>query len=80
MSFSTRHVEGFSSQCVEGVAPNTITYGIKDAIFLALRMLHDLIYRFCTQLPLVQRALQPQTHMDDIFTGAETIKEAYKLL
>lgn len=71
---------GLSNQCFEGVCPKYYNIWHQRCYILALRVLHDIIDRFCIQLLLVQRALQLQTHLDDIFTGAETIKEAYKLL
>jgi len=58
---------------------NTVTYGVNSAPFLALRVLHDIADRCCTQSPSVQKALRLQTYMDDICTGAETLVEAQKL-
>jgi len=60
-------------------ALNTVTYGVNSAPFLALRVLHDVADRSCTKSPAVRNVLRLQTYMDDICTGADTLKDALEL-
>lgn len=58
---------------------NTVTYGVSSAPYLALRVLHDMADRRCTHSPAVQNAIRLQTYMDDICSGANSLKEAQEL-
>jgi len=58
---------------------NTVTYGVGTAPYLALRVLKEIAVVYGQQYPLVQKALMYQTYMDDICTGADSIKEAQTL-
>lgn len=57
----------------------TVTYGINCAPFLALRVLQDIASNDCDDFDSVRAALQRQTYVDDICTGADTVVELLKL-
>jgi hypothetical protein len=58
---------------------NTVTYGVNNAPYLALRVLQYIADTECEELPDVQRVLRNQTYMDDICVGAESLEAAQAL-
>lgn len=57
---------------------NTVTYGVNCALCLAIRVLHNIAYRF-GDFPFVQLALRQHTYADDICTGKDTIDQVLRL-
>ncbi|XP_025262631.1 uncharacterized protein LOC105253514 [Camponotus floridanus] len=58
----------------------TVTYGLSCAPFLAIRTLHQLALDEKSSYPLGASALLKDIYMDDVLTGASTLKEAKDLL
>lgn len=56
-----------------------MTYGLTSSSFLATRCLAELANRFGTQFPLAANALRNHTWIDDIITGASSVREAIEL-
>ncbi|XP_063900416.1 uncharacterized protein LOC135119984 [Zophobas morio] len=58
---------------------NTVTYGLTSSAYLAQRVLHQLVTDEGAQYPLASNALIAHSYVDDIVTGAASMKEAEKL-
>ncbi|XP_011699392.1 PREDICTED: uncharacterized protein LOC105456786 [Wasmannia auropunctata] len=58
---------------------NTVTYGLACASYLAIRALHQLAGDEGERFPLGARALQRDTYVDDVLSGASTLAEALRL-
>lgn len=58
---------------------NTITYGLKCAPFLVIRTLQQLVLDEGLAFPCAALALQTQTYVDDIVTGANSLAAALQL-
>ncbi|XP_076301710.1 uncharacterized protein LOC143219719 [Lasioglossum baleicum] len=61
------------SQQVSEYRLNTITYGLSCAPYLAVRTLRQLAEDEDSRFPIGARALQNDSYVDDILTGAESI-------
>ncbi|GFR31788.1 integrase catalytic domain-containing protein [Trichonephila clavata] len=57
----------------------TVTYGMSNAPFLAIRTLQQLAQDEKTRFPLASEALLNDTYMDDIVSGAPDIETARRL-
>ncbi|XP_052567338.1 uncharacterized protein LOC120430428 [Culex pipiens pallens] len=57
----------------------TVTYGTKPAPFLATRTLKQLATDDGPRFPLAARAVNQDTYMDDVITGAEDVQSAIEL-
>ncbi|GFQ88441.1 integrase catalytic domain-containing protein [Trichonephila clavata] len=57
----------------------TVTYGMSNAPFLAIRTLQQLAKDEKTRFPLASEALLNDTYMDDIVSGAPDIETARRL-
>lgn len=58
---------------------NTVTYGLACAPFLAIRTLRQLADDEAEETPLGAAVLRRDVYMDDILTGANTIREAKEI-
>ncbi|XP_011687068.1 PREDICTED: uncharacterized protein LOC105449509 [Wasmannia auropunctata] len=58
---------------------NTVTYGLACAPYLAIRTLHQLAEDEGKCFPLGAQALQRDTYVDDVLSGASTLDEALRL-
>jgi len=58
---------------------NTVTYGTASAPFLAIRCLKQLSEIYSESLPLASQALANDFYVDDLLTGADSIRELRKL-
>lgn len=57
----------------------TVTYGTAPAPFQALRVLKQIITEECRELPIIAEILEKQTYVDDIFAGADSIRELIEI-
>ncbi|XP_071574578.1 uncharacterized protein [Temnothorax nylanderi] len=57
---------------------NTVTYGQAGAVFLAISCLRQLAAE-ARDLPLAAKALEEETYMDDVQTGADTLEKAIEM-
>lgn len=55
---------------------NTLTYGTVPASFLAIRTLQQLAMDEQKQFPLASKVIQEDFYVDDLLTGASTIRKA----
>lgn len=67
-----------SNEAIQMFELNTVTYGTSCAPYLAIRCLRELADKEA-DLPLAARALKEDCYMDDVLTGARTLKEAIYL-
>jgi len=58
---------------------NTVTYGTASAPFLAIRCLKQLSEIYSDSLSLASQALANDLYVDDLLTGADSIRELRKL-
>lgn len=57
----------------------TVTYGVSSSPYLAIRTLHQLAADHGATYPLAAEALLHETYVDDITTGASSVREAMEL-
>ncbi|XP_011702045.1 PREDICTED: uncharacterized protein LOC105458437 [Wasmannia auropunctata] len=55
---------------------NTLTYGTACAPYLAMRCLRELAAIYKQEFPLAAKAVEQDFYMDDVLTGASTLKDA----
>ncbi|XP_020299330.1 uncharacterized protein LOC109863477, partial [Pseudomyrmex gracilis] len=68
-----------ATEKVQDYKLNTVTYGLACAPFLALRTLQQLAQDEEQNFPLGAAALKKHVYVDDILTGADTMKETQEL-
>lgn len=64
------------NQAVERYELNTVIYGLVCAPYQAQRVLRQLVMDHGTEFPLAAKALQQDSYVDDILTGASSDSEA----
>lgn len=62
------------SEPLEEYALSTVTYGVACSPFQAIRVLHQLEMDDGAKYPAAKKVLTTQTYVDDIITGAESVK------
>ncbi|XP_053989874.1 uncharacterized protein LOC128882320, partial [Hylaeus volcanicus] len=58
----------------------TVTFGLKDAPYLAIRSLHEIAQRVKEKYPRAAKAILKCFYVDDYSGGAETVDEALSIL
>jgi len=67
-----------SNTAIQEYELKTVTYGVSCAPYLAIRVLHDIADN-AANFPSVQQALRYHTYVDDICTGADSVKHVLQL-
>ncbi|XP_054281217.1 uncharacterized protein LOC128998886 [Macrosteles quadrilineatus] len=57
----------------------TVTYGVNSSPYLAIRTLHQLAEDEGEAFPAAAQVITSNTYVDDIITGADTVKDALQL-
>lgn len=55
---------------------NTVTFGVSSSPFLAIRTIHQLANDEQEKFPIATKALRNDLYVDDLLTGANTIRDA----
>ncbi|XP_046491845.1 uncharacterized protein [Neodiprion pinetum] len=63
---------------IEEYQLTTVTYGLASALYLAIRLLHQLVQDEGKQYPLASHVILENTYVDDILSGAENVDQGRK--